>query len=103
MQILSHIGKTCLSRTILETERRFFGEIEDVTFSEGGQEADASLSDRETSVLLLDKRNFCIRSVFRSIEDRSDVQSVLKEFHTKNHAQYEAHDRKLSILSQQQQ
>ena len=53
-------NKTCLGREILETEKIVFGEKEDMTFAEGGQEVCMSLSDRD--------KNFCSRSVFRSIE-----------------------------------
>ena len=67
-----------MSRTILETKRRFFGYKEDATFVEGGKEADMSLSDRDKADLLLDKRTCFSRSVFHSVEDWSDVQVFFK-------------------------
>ena len=53
----------------METERIFFGNTKETTFSEDGQEADMRLSDSEKSVLLLDKRTLCSRNIFRPREE----------------------------------
>lgn len=53
-------GKTCLNIAILETERRFFGNKEDIIFDEGRKENDMSLSDWEKDIFLLGKRLFVV-------------------------------------------
>ena len=50
------IGKTCLTRMSLETERRIFGNTEEIDFAESGENCDISLLDRQKATLLLDKR-----------------------------------------------
>ena len=50
------IGKTCLTRELLETEPRFFNNDGEVSFAEGGEDYDMSLSCREKFILLLDTR-----------------------------------------------
>ena len=50
--------KTCLIGALLEIERKVFGNAEDKTFVEGGEDCVMSLSDREKAVLTVDKRSF---------------------------------------------
>ena len=49
-------GKKCLTRELLETERSFFGNAEEIAFSEIEENCEMSLSDLEIEILLLDKR-----------------------------------------------
>ena len=43
----TNMGKTCLARVLLETERMVFGSTEDNTFAEGSEDYDSIVSDRE--------------------------------------------------------
>ena len=78
--ILALTGKTCLHRVLLETERGFFGSKKSTTLSGGKLDTDMSLSDREKSVLLLDKRTYQSRKNFRTIECWYDAQASWKSF-----------------------
>ena len=70
--------KPFLTRALLDTECRIFGNAEEMIFSESGQNCDMSLSDREESILLLDKRTCCTKSFFSSVNDWRKDQDALK-------------------------
>ena len=61
------------------------------------------LSDRENSILFLDKRSCYIGSVFSSVNDWREPRHALKSYCAKNYAQCESHKRELLIVSQQQE
>ena len=94
------VGKTFLTGALLEIERRFFGNTEDITFAERGKNYDVSLSDGEKEIVLLDKNTYCNKSVFSSASDQREAQDVLKSHHEKCHAQCESHERESLITSQ---
>ena len=71
------IGKTFFARELFETERRFFGDTEDITFVESRENCDMSLSFREKSILLLDKIVCCSKSVFSSANYWREAQDAL--------------------------
>ena len=98
---LTVIGNTCLTKALLETERRFFSNTEEETYSERGKDCDMSLSDREKVVLMIDKRTCCSRSVFRSVKDWNDDKDRLKLFNANYFEQCEVQKRELEIISQQ--
>ena len=50
------IGKSCLTRALLENKRRFFTNSEEVAFTKGGEDYDMMLSDRERAIVLLDEK-----------------------------------------------
>ena len=75
------IGKTCLIRALLESDQRFFGNYEEETFAESGEDCDMSLSDRENTSLLMDKRTCFSRSVFHLVNIWNYSQDKLKTFY----------------------
>ena len=78
-----------MTRVLLETERRFFGKAEEITFSESGENCDMSLSYRENEILLLYKRECYSKSIFSSVNDWRETQDALKSHCAKNHVQCE--------------
>ena len=57
------------TRELLENERSFFGNTEEIKFAESREQCDMRLSDREKVILLLDKRACHRKSVFSSAND----------------------------------
>ena len=57
-------GNPCLNRSLIETERNFFGSTSEETFTESGEDCDMSLPCREKALLLMDKRTCFSRSFF---------------------------------------
>ena len=86
-----------MTRALFETECRFFNNTEEVAFAEGCEHCDATLSDREKTVSLLDKRSCCSERVL------VEAQDTLKSYYVKHYAQCEVHNRESLITLQQQQ
>ena len=62
-------GKACKKRAFLEFERRFFNNKSETTFADAKYDFCMHLSNRERSLLVLDKRFCWSRSVFENVHE----------------------------------
>ena len=93
-------GNPCLNIALLETERCFFGNTTEKTFTESSEDCDVSSYDRKKVLLLMEKRTCFSGSVFRSVRNWTNAREKLKKFHANYFVQCEAHKRGLIISSE---
>ena len=89
----SEDGRECRKRALLETERRFFGNIGDEVLQDLNVEAGLDLTQREKAVLVLDKRTCCRGSILSSAQWK-DAVAALKVFYIEFYIRSKAYDRK---------
>ena len=76
---LSNADGECRRRVLLETERRFFGNLSENIGEEINIEASLKLSQRGKAVLVLDKRTCLQPGVLTNNDDWKDAISTLRE------------------------
>ena len=95
VNVLSQNSRECRSRATLEHERRFFGNNTEVTMDSEGAEAKMKLSNRETAVLILDKRT-CFKS--QILLDKADWKAaigILQNFYVDFFVRRKQYDREM--------
>ena len=90
-------GKSCLTRALTETERRFFGNAEGINFTESEEKCDISLPDREKGILLIEKRVLYRKIVFSLVNNWREDQDALKSHCMKYFMKCESHERESLI------
>ena len=74
----SSAGRECRRRVLLETKRRFFGNLSENIGEEINIEASLKLFQRDKATLALDKRTFLQHGVLTNNDDWKDTISNLR-------------------------